>query len=139
MAKDIFHDAAKHALEKAGWTITHEFYPIRDKIRDIRYDIDLAAERVIAAEKGAEKIAVEVKSLLQPSLTYEFHAVLGKFLVYLHGLKHQEPERVLYVAIPLFAWNKISQMPGLMEVIEIYQVRIIVFKPNTETIVTWIE
>ena len=139
MAKDIFHDSVKHALEKDGWTITHEFYPIRDKIRDMRYDIDLAAERLIAAEKGIEKIAVEVKSLLQPSLSYEFHGVLGKFLIYLHGLQFQEPDRKLYVAIPTFAWSKISHMQGLMEIIEIYRVKIIVFKPNTETIISWIE
>jgi hypothetical protein len=104
----------------------------------MRYDIDLFAEKLIAAEKASEKIAIEVKSLIQPSLTYEFHGVLGKFLVYLYGLSHFDPERKLYLAIPIFAWNKISKMKGLMEIIELYQVNIIVFKPNTETIITWI-
>jgi XisH protein len=139
MAKDIFHDAVKHALEKDGWTITHEHYPLRDKERDMRYDIDLYAEKLIAAQRGPDKIAVEVKSLLQPSLTYEFHGLLGKFLIYLHGINLIEPDRKLYVAIPLFAWNKISQMKGLMEIITIYQVKIIIFKSNSETIVQWIK
>ena len=139
MAKDFFHDAVKHALEKDGWTITQEHFPLRDKEKDMRYDVDLFAEKLIAAERGPDKIAVEVKSLIQPSLTYEFHGVLGKFLVYLYGLSHYDPSRKLYLAIPLFAWNKISNMKGLMEIIEIYQLKIIVFKPNTETIVSWIE
>ncbi len=60
MAKDMFHDAVKRALQKEGWLITHDPYPI--KIGSIRLFIDLGAERVIAAEQGNDKIAVEIKS-----------------------------------------------------------------------------
>jgi hypothetical protein len=35
-------------------------------------EIDLGAEKLICAEKGIEKIVVEVKSFLSRSLTYEF-------------------------------------------------------------------
>lgn len=139
MAKDIFHIAVKHALEKDGWIITHDPYLIRIGELDMKYDVDLGAERVIAAERGSEKIAVEVKSLLQPSLAYEFHGILGQYLTYLKGLRYQEPDRKLYVAIPIFAFNKIRRMRGLMEIIEDYQLSIIVFKPNTETILLWEE
>ena len=56
MAKDIFHDAVKTALQKDGWQITHDPYRLRYGIADVY--IDLAAEDAIAAEKEGRKIAV---------------------------------------------------------------------------------
>ena len=35
MAKDIFHDAVKYALEKDGWTITHDPYLLKNKQRKV--------------------------------------------------------------------------------------------------------
>ncbi len=29
MAKDLFHDTVKRALQKEGWRITHDPYPLR--------------------------------------------------------------------------------------------------------------
>lgn len=60
MAKDIFHNTVKIALQKDGWKITHEPYQLRYGVADVY--IDLAAEEAIAAEKEGRKIAVEVKS-----------------------------------------------------------------------------
>jgi hypothetical protein len=31
MAKDLFHDVVRRALEKEGWTITHDPYSVFDK------------------------------------------------------------------------------------------------------------
>lgn len=52
--KDIFHDAVRHALEKDGWTITHD--PLTLQVGGVDMYIDLGAERLIAAEKDGEKI-----------------------------------------------------------------------------------
>ena len=57
-ARDLYHDAVKNALVKDGWTITHD--PFIVEIEGDRLYIDLGAERVIAAEKGTRKIAVEI-------------------------------------------------------------------------------
>ena len=38
---------------------------------------DLAADRVIAAERGTERIVVEIKSFLSPSLIHELQMALG--------------------------------------------------------------
>ena len=62
--------------------------------------IDLAAERLIAAEKGNERIAIEVKSFLGPSLVADFHTALGQFLNYRLILDGKDPDRVLYLAVP---------------------------------------
>jgi hypothetical protein len=73
MAKDLFHEAVKIALEKEGWTITDDPYKL--KLNDMKIfpsalNIDLGAEKVIAAEKGPEKIAIEIKTFGGPSLVY---------------------------------------------------------------------
>ena len=59
-AKDKYHEEFKEALLKDGWKITDDPFVI--KLKGTRYDIDLGAEKVIAAQKGNEKIAVEIKS-----------------------------------------------------------------------------
>lgn len=64
-AKDIYHDAVKNALIKDGWTITVDpYYIIYKKLRLIA---DLGAERSLSAQKGNDKIVIEIKSFLNPS------------------------------------------------------------------------
>jgi hypothetical protein len=64
-AKDIYHDAVKNALIKDGWTITADpYYIIYKKLRLIA---DLGAECSLSAQKGNDKIVIEIKSFLNPS------------------------------------------------------------------------
>lgn len=44
-AKDLFHNAVKHALEKDGWAITHDPFPI--SVGGVEIEIDLGAEEMI--------------------------------------------------------------------------------------------
>jgi predicted RecB family endonuclease len=60
MARDLYHYQARNALVKDGWRITADPYPI--SVDDVDFEIDLAAEPLIAADKDGEKIAVEIKS-----------------------------------------------------------------------------
>ena len=80
MARDIFHEAVKRALEKQNWVITAD--PLKLKFGDIKFQVDLAAERILAADRAGEKIAVEIKSFLNPSAITDFYAALGQFLSY---------------------------------------------------------
>jgi hypothetical protein len=59
-AKDVFHEAVKKALLNEGWTITAD--PLYIQFGGVDLYVDLAAEKVIAAEKDGRKIAVEIKS-----------------------------------------------------------------------------
>jgi hypothetical protein len=94
MAKDLFHNTVKTALQKEGWLITHDPYQLRYGVADIY--IDLAAEEAIAAEKEGRKIAVEVKSFAGGSTISEFHTALGQFLNYRIAIEvSDEPERIL--------------------------------------------
>jgi hypothetical protein len=65
--------------------------------------IDLGAERLLAAERNGEKIAVEIKSFVGSSATTEFSTALGQFLKYQLALEEEQPDRLLYLAIPLDA------------------------------------
>lgn len=96
-AKDIFHQAVRLALEKDGWSITHD--PFHIKIDDIEFFIDLGAERILAAQKAGQKIAIEIKSFLGSSEVTEFHLALGQTLNYRLALRKVAPERILYLAI----------------------------------------
>ncbi len=64
-ARDIFHDSVKHALEKDGWTVTHD--PLLLEFGGVEMQVDLGAEKLLAAEKAGRKIAVEPKSFVGPS------------------------------------------------------------------------
>ena len=77
MAKlDKIHHAVKRALVKDGWTITAD--PFRLRYGGRKLFVDLGAERVLAAEKGTEKIAVEVKSFVGASEINDLENALGQ-------------------------------------------------------------
>lgn len=140
MAQDFFHHIVRHALQKDGWEITHDPYELRlDSLEmlDARMKIDLGAERLIAATKDSEKIAVEVKSLLGPSLIYDLHNLVGQYVDYQIGLEEQEPDRLLFVAIPSIAYERLESQPFFEKVCQRVNLKIIVFNPNQQNIIKW--
>ena len=137
MAKDIFHETVKKALEKDGWTITHDPFRIPKRVIGAKLEIDLGLEKIIVAEKDTEKIVVEVKSFLKTSLIYEFHSVLGQYLNYIIGLEKIQSDRQLYLAIPKNVYTDLSEMPLFLTAIEKFDVKIIIFEPENEIILAW--
>ena len=79
-AHDTFHDVVKQALIKDGWTITDD--PLYLQYGGVDFSIDFGAEKLIAAEKQGQRIAVEVKSFLVDSTTYEFSPYEGVCVSY---------------------------------------------------------
>jgi hypothetical protein len=135
-AKDFFHNTVKKSLEKDGWIITDENLFI--KIDKIEFYIDLAAERILVAEKAGQKIAVEVKSFLGASDVTEFHTALGQFLNYRSALRKKEPERILYLAVSLDVYDDFFRSDFIQEIIAEHQVKMIIFEPQKEEVVLWI-
>ncbi|WP_413174398.1 XisH family protein [Anabaena azotica] len=137
-AKDKFHEAVKKGLQKEQWLITHD--PLRvdfgekDEVR-----IDLGAEKLLGAERGGEKIAVEIKSFLNDSALFDFHTALGQFLNYRLALKENDSKRILYLAVPISAYESFFQRDLPKASIKEYQVKLIVYDPIDEVIVKWIE
>jgi hypothetical protein len=133
--RDLLHDSAKHALQKDGWLITHDPYILPFGLSVV--EIDLGAERLIAAERGAERIAVEVKSFLADSTLYEFHAALGQYLNYRVVLKTTDAERQLFLAVSEGVFASFFAQPVVQTILGEYQVRLLVFDPKNEQVRQW--
>lgn len=133
--KDVFHDAVKHGLEKEGWIITAD--PLRIRAGRVDMQIDLGAERLIAAERGNEKIAVEIKSFTNPSNISEFHTALGQFLNYQVALEEQQPDRKLFLAVPIGAFKTFFTLPFVQTVIARFQLNLVIYDPSDEVILEW--
>jgi hypothetical protein len=97
-ARDLYHDIFRNALIKDGWTITHDPLQLRYGGKDMY--VDLGAERLLAAEKGSQKIAVEIKSFTRPSVMQDLEIALGQYTLYNDVLVENEPERLLFLAVP---------------------------------------
>lgn len=137
MAKDLYHEAVKLALEKDGWTITHDPFKIRDKAQNLNYEVDLGAEKLLAAEKGTEKIAIEIKSCLKSSLANEFHTIVGQYITYIDAIEFLNIDRELILAIPLFAQNRLKQYPFLLHLIDKHQIKMLVYDEIEQEIISW--
>ena len=135
-AKDFFHETVRKALVGDGWAITHDPYYL--PLGNRKGFIDLGAERIIAATKEGEKVAVEVKSFIGLSEITEFEKALGQFNLYSLALLEQEPERKLFLAVPEVFYNEFFEEPFMQKVLTHYQVHIILFDEETETITKWI-
>ena len=135
-AKDAFHDTLKLALQKDGWTITDD--PLTLEIGFRQVYVDLGAEKIIAAQKNNREIAVEVKTFAGASNITEFHLAVGQFLNYRSILRRQQPNRILYLAISTEIYNSFfkEELPQIS--IEDYQIKLVIFEPDTAEVLQWI-
>jgi len=134
-AKDRFHDVVKKALEKEQWVITDD--PLRLEVGGTKFEIDLGAEHLLAAERGTEKIAIEIKTFLGDSPLTDYHAALGQFLNYRLALEISDPTRILYLAVPVGAYETFFKREFAQISIERYQIKQIIYDPSKEVIVQW--
>ncbi|NEQ95526.1 MAG: fatty-acid oxidation protein subunit alpha [Cyanothece sp. SIO2G6] len=135
-ARDLFHEAVKHGLEKEQWHISQD--PLELEWEEVKVKIDLAAERLIAAERGEERIAVEIKSFVGTSAISDFHTALGQFLNYRLMLEENDHQRQLYLAVPVEIYQTFFQSRFAQVSIERHQLSLIVYDPIAEEILTWI-
>lgn len=136
-ARDAIHNSVKTALIKDGWTITHDPYSLQFGDRDLY--ADLGAERTLAAEKGNERIAIEVKSFLGPSAMHDLEGALGQFVLYRHLMKTSDPERRLFLAIPERAFRSLLGDVDGGKVIEDLGLTLFTVDAATEEIVRWLK
>jgi hypothetical protein len=103
--RDFLHDTVKNTLIKAEWIVTDDPFRISFGIRKVF--VDLGAERsLLAAEKGTEKIAVEIKSFVGVSKMNDLENAIGQYIVYRTYLREIEPDRSLYLSISLSRYRQ---------------------------------
>jgi hypothetical protein len=136
-AKDTFHEHVKTALVKDGWTITHD--PYTTSLGQTKVFSDLGAERPIAAERGDQKIAVEIKSFLGVSPVRELEQALGQFVLYDTLIRSTQPERQLYPAVPDDLYKSLLDNQLGQSLRDTKGLAIVTFDPDCEEIVRWVK
>ena len=136
-AKDIYHSAFVRALQKDGWTITHD--PLTIPYGKTEVLVDIGAEQLLAAERDGKRIAVEIKSFIKPSLIQDLKEALGQFALYADALEDfpEEADRTLYQAVRQETYNDVFRDEPGQQLIRRGRVRLIVFDPVQEIVLLW--
>lgn len=135
MARDKYHDLVKNALIAEGWLITDDPLEVSSVIAEL--EVDLGAERILAAERGVEKIAVEIKSFVSKSWLHEFYKAVGQFGFYNLAITSEEPDRPLFLAMPDAAYEYLFKDPVAHQLAQMNRMKFILFNIETEKIVAW--
>lgn len=136
-AKDKYHDIVCEALLKDGWTITDDPLKIRVASSGRNIKIDLAAEKLIGAEKDGEKIAIEIKSFLGLSPLDDLYKASGQFNYYYLALEEMQPYRTLFLAVPSDIYDTVFQEPLTIKALQKINVKFLVYNILSESIVSW--
>jgi hypothetical protein len=133
-ARNIHHDAVIQALRADGWTVTHD--PLVIPYGDRRLFIDLGAERMtIGAERGGERIAVEIASFVADSPVRDLQEAIGQFVVYRALLSHTEPERSLFLGVATRVYDSVLSEPLGQLVAADVRLRVLVFDTEQQKVV----
>lgn len=135
-ARDAYHDAVKQALIKEGWTITDDPLHLKWGRKDMY--VDLGASQLLAAQKEARKIAVEVKTFSGRSELDDLEKALGQYVLYFDVLTELQPERLLYLALPIWVYESLFEEPLGQLLMKNQRLRLIVFEPTQESIKQWL-
>jgi hypothetical protein len=134
-ARDKFHNQVRNALLKDGWTITHDPLRLTWGAKDMY--VDLGAERLIAAEKDSQKIAVEIKTFGGFSEIEDLEKAVGQYVVYHDVMVRIEPERTLYLAVSEITFVSLFEEPIGRLLLDNHRVRLVIFDPHSEVIRQW--
>lgn len=135
--RDTHHLEVVQALQKDHWVVTDD--PLTLDFAGKLVGIDLAAEKLLAAERDERRIAVEIKSFQGSSDVSEFHTAVGQFLNYRYVLGKTVPERTLYLAIPVETFEGFFQEADIQEIIRAHRIKLVVYDPHREEILQWID
>ncbi len=75
---------------------------------------------------------------MNDSAISDFHLALGQFLNYRLVLEDKEPQRILFLAVPLYAYESFFQRDLPQAVIFRYDLKLIIYDPVEEVICQWI-
>ncbi len=136
-ADDAIYEAVKNALLKDGWIITND--PLTLEYGEFYLFVDLGVEKVIAAARGPERVAVEIKSFRGRSHVHDLQHAVGQYILYKLFLQQLDPDRVLYLAISDTAYADHFDKAATRFVIDSLRIPLIVVRIDTEEVVQWNE
>ena len=136
-AKDIYHNTVKKALIRDGWIITDD--PLILSIGKKDVFVDLGAEKLIAAEKENQKIAVEIKSFIGRSQVNDLENALGQYILYHEIILENQENRLLFLALKKSAYEEIFEEPIGKILLKRKLIKLLVFDEKKEIILQWIK
>ncbi|MCY7382853.1 MAG: fatty-acid synthase [Microcoleus sp. CAN_BIN18] len=136
MAKDIYHNNVRTALEKDGWIITDDPLTLQFGSRGVF--VDLGAKKLLATEREGQTIAVEIKSFVGKSPVKDWENAIGQFTLYLKILSRIDPNRTLYLAITEEIYVSFFAEDIVQVVLADGIIKIIVVDSIQEVITRWI-
>ncbi len=131
-ARDTYDEAVIHTLVNVGWKITHDSYVL--SVNDDHLCGDAGAERIVAAEGGTEKIAVEIKSLPGPSELHDLSLAVGQFVICRLALEERESCRRLVLAVPDDVYRDLLQHWIASPIIAGLAIGVLAFRADSEEI-----
>lgn len=133
--RDAFHDTVRTALEHDGWVITND--PLVLPVGRHNLFVDLGAERLLAAERREERIAVEVKSFIGRSEVADLEQAIGQYVLYRGLLRQSDPGREMILAIPEAVYDALlTSELGHVARTEI-NLAMMVFSPEEKVVRQW--
>jgi hypothetical protein len=135
--RDRYHDLVVKALLGDGWEITNDPLTLSYGGRDLYVDLG-ATNTTIGAVRHGERIAVEIKSFLSPSVLADLELAVGQHAIYRAVLAEVDPGRKLFLAVPRRIYEGVlSERLGQL-VLQTQQLSLVVFDERTERIDRWI-
>ena len=100
---------------------------------------DCGPKSFIITNTIGEKIAIEIKTFGNASFITAFYEAVGKYIVYRKVLKLMQPDRVLYLAIPVDTYLEYHNETVVKDVFEEESFKIVLYDPDSEKIISWIK
>jgi hypothetical protein len=136
-SRDAIHDVVKQALVRDGWQITNDPYVISYGDRFLFIDLGITT-RFIGAERGEQRLAIEIKELRGRSIVKELEQAIGQYILYQLLLRQVEPDSLLYLAVSAHAYEEIFQEPIGQLVISDLPLNLLVVDTRSSEVNQWI-
>jgi hypothetical protein len=124
------------ALEKAGWKVTHQPFPVRlSRVEGI-----IADARLRHKTRKRQIIVLEIKCFPEnrPALD-EFYRATGQYLVYRNTLKLKAIKTPVYLAVPLTAYNTFFSRKSIQATLNDAKIKLVVVDIEKEEVVKWVD
>lgn len=144
--RDTIHNLVKQAIVKDGWKITDDPYVISYGERFLFVDLGATEsddfERIegqfISAERGNNRIAIEIKEFRGQSAIADLEQAIGQYILYRLLLNQVDPGREIYLAITDITYDEIFSEPIGKLVISDLSLKLVVVDAQKAIVKQWI-
>jgi XisH protein len=124
------------ALQKAGWIVTHQPFPIRISREEGVY----ADLRLRHTDDKQTIIVVEVKCFSEKrSVLDEFYRAVGQYMLYRNAMTLKHIDVPLYLSVPFDTYSRFFNRDMIQAVIQDAKISIIVIDVGREEIAQWLD